>query len=121
MTSVLHGRYGLLDDLPFLPMNWFDTELSSCVITDGAINGLLLVRRITEGLYRVELLFAMQPDANINLLNLMRYTIRAAMKNRSADDVVILRRHSASTVALVKKLFPGRKGDEIIRGEKVYG
>ena len=121
MTSVLHGKYGLLDDLPFLPMSWFDTELSSCVITDGAINGLLLVRGVSEGVYRIELLFAMQPDANINLMNLMRYSIRAALSTRSKDDVIILRRHSAATEALVKKLFPGKKGDVVIRGEKTYG
>lgn len=121
MTSVLHGRYGLLDDLPFLPMSWFDTKLSSCVITDGGINGLLLVRRIREGVFRVELLFAVQPDANINLLNLIRYSARAALSERSKDDVIILRRHSQSTESLVRKLFPNRKGDEVIRGEKIYG
>lgn len=121
MTSVLHGRYGLLDDLPFLPMSWFDMTLSSCVITDGVINGLLLVRRVREGLYRVELFFAMKPDANINLLNLMRYSIRAAVSKRSKDDVVILRRHSNPAVALVKRLFPDRNGDEVMWGEKIYG
>lgn len=121
MTSVLHGRYGLLDDLPFLPMDWFDKELSSCVITDGAINGLLLISKISEGVYRVELLCAMQPDAQTNLLNLLRYSIRAALINRSLDDVIILRRHSPETEALVKKLFPDKKGAAVIRGEKVYG
>ena len=121
MTSVLHGRYGLLDDLPFLPLRWFDTKLSSCVVTDGVINGLLLVRRIREGLYMVELLFAMQPDANINLLNLIRYSVCAAIKNLSPDDKVILRRHSSSAEALIKKLFPGMKGSEVYRGEKHYG
>ena len=120
MTSVLHGRYGLLDDLPFLPMRWFDPELSSCVITDDKITGFLLVRRIKEGIYRVELLYALQPDARINLLNMIRASIRAAVAHRSADDRIILRRHSDSTDALVKMLFPGKKGEQVIQGDKTY-
>ena len=120
MTSVLHGRYGLLDDLPFLPMNWFDMELSSCVVTDNKINGFLLVRRERDDLYCVELLFAMQPDANMNLLNMMRYSIRAAIENLSPSDRIILRRHSKATEALVAKLFPEKKGDDVIRGTKEF-
>ena len=120
MTSVLHGRYGLQDDLPFLPMAWFDQELSSCVITDGGVNGFLLVHNIKPGLYRVELLYALQPDANINLLNMIRHSIRAAIKLISPEDKIILRRNSKATSALVKKLFPDKKGETVFLGAKEY-
>ena len=120
MTSVLHGRYGLQDDLPFLPMDWFDPELSSCVITDDTVNGFLLIHKVKPGLYRVELLHAMQPDANINLLNMIRYSIRAAVKLNSPEDKVILRRNSKATAALVKKLFPEKKGEAVFLGAKEY-
>ena len=120
MTSVMHGRYGLLDDLPFLPMSWFDTEVSSCVVTDDKINGLLLIHKAKPGVYMVELLFALQPDAVINLLAMIIFSINAAIKCKSSDDMIILRRHSESSEGLVKKLFPGKKGAVIIRGEKIY-
>ncbi len=120
MASVLHGRYGLQEDLPFLPMSWYDPDISSCVITDEKINGLLLVHEISRGLFRVELLFAMQPDANYNLLDMMRFSIRAAAKYRSEDDRVLLRRHTQAAESLVGKLFPGKQGEEVIIGEKVH-
>ncbi|MCR4654867.1 MAG: hypothetical protein K5770_01335 [Lachnospiraceae bacterium] len=118
MSSVFHGRYGLNEDLPFLPMSWFDPDISSCIIADDKINGMLLVHEMSSGLLRVELLFAMQPDADINLLNMMRYSIRAAGKSRSPGTRVILRRHSEQTKALIKKLFPDRKGEQVSKGSR---
>ncbi len=118
MTSVFHGKYGLLEDLPFLPITRFDPDLSCCMITDEKVNALLLVHQDKTGTLRVELLFAMQPDANVHLLNMMRYAIRTASGIRSPEDRVLLRRHNKATVQLVGKLFPGRKGASVVRGDK---
>ena len=118
MASVLHERFGLLEDLPFLPKSWYHPEISSCVITDNKINGLLLVHELASGLFRVELLFAMQPDANINLLHMMRYSIREAARLCDKDTGVILRRHNKMSEELIKKLFPDRKGKAVKKGEK---
>ncbi len=118
MASVLHERFGLLEDLPFLPMSWYHLDISSCIITDDKINGLLLVHELKEGLFIVELLFAMQPDANINLLNMIRYSIRAADRLCDKNDKVILRRHNKMSEDLIRKLFPYKKGAEVLKGEK---
>ena len=117
MSSVFHGRYGLLEDLPFLPITWFDPDISCCVLTDDRINALLLVSgRGTEG-FRVELLFALQPDANIHLLNMITYSIRAAANVGQPGDKVLLRRHNEASCALVRKLFPGKKGKTAVQGQ----
>lgn len=58
----------------------------------------------------------MQPDASINILNMMRHSIRMASKNRSSDTGVLLRRHSSYVTDLVKKLFPDKKGEPVIKG-----
>ena len=118
MAAVFHGKYGLLDDLPFVPVTRFDPDLSSCVITDEKVRGLLLIHRTLNGTYVVELLYALQPDANINLLNMIRYSIRAADEFLSMDDRVILRVHNRATGLLIKKLFPNKRGDRVIKGEK---
>ena len=118
MISVFHGMYGLLDDLPVLPVTRFDPDLSSCVITDGKVRGLLLVHRNTNGSYIVELLFAVQPDANINLLNMIRRSVREAAIFCNMEDRVILRTHNQASGLLVRKLFPGKKGDRVINARK---
>lgn len=120
MTSVFHGRYGLMDDLPFLPMTRYDPDISCCMITDERINGLLLVHEKGSDDLRVELLFAMQPDANIHLLNMMRFSIRAAERLRPLSDRVLLRRHNKASLQLIAKMFPDRKGAPVLRGERKY-
>ncbi len=120
MTSVFHGRYGLMDDLPFLPMTRFDPEISCCMITDERINGLLLVHETGMGYLRVELLFALHPDANIHLLNMMRFSIQAAEKVRPSDERVLLRRHNKAAIQVIAKMFPDKKGAPVLRGERKY-
>jgi len=117
MSCTFHERYGLNDDLPFLPMTRFDPDVSSCVITDGKVNGFILIHKTAEGDYIVELLFAVQPDADKNLLNMMRRSIAAAESFCDQDDTVILRRHNPIARALVGKLFPGKKGRAVMKGE----
>lgn len=118
MTSVFHGRYGLLDDLPHIPVTRFDPDISSCVITDDRVRGLLLVHGTKNGNYIVELLFSAEPDANINMLNMIRHSVRQAKRICSMDDRVILRTSTQAAKLLVKKLFPGKTGMRVIKGEK---
>ena len=118
MASVFHGRYGLLDDLPFLPMGRYEPEISSCVITDGKVDGLLLVHKTLSEKFIVELLFAMKPDADLKLIKMMRRSVRAAVASCNKDDIVILRRHNQMSADLVKKLFPDKTGVIVMRGEK---
>ena len=118
MASVFCGRYGILDDLPYLPMARYDQSISCCVITDDRVNGLLLVHKEEDGGFIVELLFAVQPDADINLLNMMKFSIDTAVRLCDREERVILRRHNKLTEALVKKLFPDKKGAVVIRGQK---
>ena len=119
MTSAFHGRYGLLDDLPFLPMTRFDPDISCCYIADEKVNGFLLVHKSEYGYYRVELLCAMQPDANLHLLNMMRYSILVASKTRNSEDMVLLRRHNKPSEQLIGKLFPKKSGKLVTKGERI--
>ena len=116
MNSVFHERYGLLDDLPFLPMSRYDQDISCCVMTDDKVTGLLLVHQVKPALLRVELLFSEQLDAAVNVLNMVRFSIRASVKYCEPTDEYIVRRHSRRVADLSKKLFPGKKGRAVLRG-----
>jgi len=118
MKCVFHGKYGLLDDLPFLPKTRFDPDISCCVLTDGMVSGFLLVHRMRQGCYCVELLCSDKLDAAVNILNMLRYSIRAAGDLCNPTDKVLLRMHNRAVTDIVKKLFPGKKGSKVFRGIK---
>ncbi len=117
-NCLFHGRKGLLEDLAFLPMSWFDQDVSSCVQTDGRATGFLLVHKTENDKLVVDLLFAMEPDAKINLLQMIRYSVNAAAEKYPADTEIVLRRHNDMSKGLIEKLFPDKKGVEVLTGER---
>lgn len=121
LESAFHGHYGLLEDITVLPKRRYEQKLSSCVLTDGRVTGLLLVRRIREGRFIVELLYAQQPDRGANLLHMVMHSIRAAYSILSKDDKVILCRHNDDSTVLVNKLFPDKKGPVVTKGVYSFG
>ena len=88
MNCVYHKRYGLLDDLPFLPASRFDADISSCFVQDGRICGLFLVHEVNPGTFRPELLFSVEPDASIHLLNMLRFSALAALEIGEEESVI---------------------------------
>ncbi|MCR5451133.1 MAG: hypothetical protein K6F00_00730 [Lachnospiraceae bacterium] len=117
MTHIFHGRYGLLDDLPFLPITRFDPEISCCCMMDEKINGFLLVHEIKPEHFRVELFAAIQPDAETHLLNLMRFSANALISQKSSDVKVLLTEHNKATVDLIRKIFPDIARYDVVKGE----
>ncbi len=117
-NCLFHGRKGLLEDLAFLPMSWFDQDVSSCVQTDGRATGFLLVHKTESDRLVVDLLFAMEPDSKLNLLQMIRYSVNAAMEKYPADTEIMLKRHNDMSEALINKLFPNKKGVEVLAGKR---
>jgi len=99
-------------------MSWFEQDVSSCVQTDGKATGFLLVHKTESDKLVVELLFAMEPDATINLLQMIRYSVNAAAEKYPPETEVILKRHDGNSKALINKLFPDKKGAEALAGER---
>ncbi|MCR5502804.1 MAG: GNAT family N-acetyltransferase [Lachnospiraceae bacterium] len=118
---MLNGRKGLLEDLGHLPVEWFDGDVSSVLLTDGTANGMLLVHQLPSHRLSVDLLFSAGGDSQINNLRLIIHSIRAAGEKYPEDTVVILRRHNEAVQAITNKLFPGKKGRTVLYGERKEG
>ncbi len=120
LSFTFRSRYGLLDDLPFLPISRYDPDLSCCALTDSKVDGFLLLHKIKTGLFRVELFSAMQPNAQKHLLNMMRFSAHALKNQETKDITVLLTRHDEASVQLISKMFPDKRGEEILKGHKKY-
>ncbi len=44
-NCLFRGKYGILEDLSYLPKSWFETEVSSCAVVDDTVQGILLIRK----------------------------------------------------------------------------
>lgn len=110
------GKKGLLEDLAYLPINWFEMEVSAYSAADEKVNGFLLLRKNPSGSLEVKLFIAAGPDYLVNLVGMVRYAVKKAYELYPPETKIIIRRHNDQTHAFVGKLFPGAKGEPSIRG-----
>ncbi len=120
-NCIFHGRKGILEDLEFLPMSWYDEDVSCCVQTDGRVTGFLLVNKRASGILVVDFLFALEPDARANLVSMIRFSVQAAAQKYPPETKVLIKRHNEMTHAVAKKLFPDKKGAPVLAGERREG
>lgn len=115
---LLHNSKGLLEDIAFLPKDWFDTDVSSTVMDDGRVTGLLLCHRKASGMVLIDLLYSAGNEYRIDAVNMIRYSVEAASKKYGRDAKVILRRHNDAIKEIVYRLFPDKKGEAVVIGSR---
>ena len=117
-NCIFNGKKGLLEDLEYIEKDWFEEDISCCVITDNKISGLFLIHRFPSGTLMPVLLTAIGPDARKDILYMICYSAQKVLKSYPADTGIIVRRHNDSVKALSNKLFPGKTGATVLFGEK---
>ena len=115
------GRVGINEDLAMLPMEWYEMDISSAMITDGKVNGFFLVHKKPSGVLMPVLLYATGVDARKEMLNMLRFSVNAALEKYPANTKVLIKRHDEKTKALTAYFFPGRKGKKALCGEREEG
>ena len=117
-NCLFHGKKGLVEDLEFIEKDWFDEQVSCAVINDGKVSGMLLVHRFPSGTLMPVLYTAIGPDYRSDLMQMLIFSAKKATEQYAGDTRVLLRRHNKEVSALTDRLFAGKKGAEVIRGEK---
>ena len=113
---LFRGHNGILEDIAYLPMNWFDTDISSCVVSGDLIPGLFLIRKTPSGMLIPALYFAYGADFKRNLLYMLTYSAQKAMQCYPPETPVLIMRKNAPIRSLSDKLIPGQKGAEVFCG-----
>lgn len=116
--TLFKGHTGILEDIPYLPMNWFENSISACTRSGDTVTGLFLIRKSPSGILTPVLLFAMGPESRTNLLFMLRYSLQQAFSLYPPDTVVEINRKDPSIRALTDNILPGRKGNEVFFGTR---
>ncbi len=75
--------------------------------------------KTASGRLVIDYMQAVGDNAREDISDLMRFSYRAALEKYSTDTGVVLRLHNRIVTALVDKIFPGKKGDEIYIARRV--
>ena len=115
---LFKGYTGLMDDLAYIPKNWFETDVSACVVTDEKVKGCLLIKKSPSGLLFTMLFTAFGPDYRKNLGLMMAYSAQKIVELYAEDARVVIRRHNPMVRRLTDKFFAGNKGEEVYSGSR---
>ena len=118
LNCLFHNRKGLLEDLAYLPMDWYEKEISSYTMLDDKVVGLLLIHKSVYDMLQVKLLFASGPDSQKNLLRMIVHSIKTAGELYPPDTKVTIRCESDAAAALAANLFPNVRGMNAVWGDR---
>ncbi len=114
---VYHHKMGLVEDLEYLDMDFFEPDLSCCKCTEKWITGVFLFHQNPSGIIMPELFFGGKHYKKV-LPYLMLYARNAALKKYDDETKILIRRHNDLTKELTSYLFPKKRGREVIVGER---
>ena len=115
------GRYGLAEDVSYLPRVYFENDISMYCEEDGIINGLFLCHKSPSGRITVILMTAIGNDYLKLLPHMIVCSVRAALENYPPETEIVIDRHNYSSLALGEKLFPSGFGIPIYKGTRELG
>ena len=72
------------------PPEYFDTGISSCIVKDGHVEGMLLVRREDGPTLAPVLLFSNADDLRESIRELIAFTLESASESYPPDTTVVI-------------------------------
>lgn len=112
------GQKGIMEDFGYLKRDWFDGELSTCIITDNKVSGLFLVRALPSGILMPVFMYAQGTDYTKNIVNMLTLSIKMAEKKYPPETEIQICRSKKATWDLIKKLFPRLRGGNVFFGRR---
>lgn len=106
------------EDIAFLPMSWFDKDVSSCCITDGKVDGMFLIRRNPSGSMQAILYTCTGPDSRRNLAYMLIRSVNMALNLYSHEDEVMINCRNKEISNLVEHILPGIDAGEVFAGSR---
>ncbi|MCR5098520.1 MAG: hypothetical protein K6B14_06195 [Lachnospiraceae bacterium] len=112
------NKFGLCEDIAFLPRSYFDGEVSCYCEVSNEIVGVFLVHRTPGGEIKPELLTGWSDDIKKYIPVLSTHSLLFAVEMYDARDMDILDRHNIQSLALVEKFFPDKIGVPVFIGKR---
>ncbi|WP_034444058.1 hypothetical protein [Butyrivibrio sp. AE2032] len=118
INCAFHGKKGMLEDLNYIEKDWFEGKVSCCTVHDGKISGMLLIHALPSEKLMPVLMVATGPEGQKDVLHMVLFAAKRAVENYPGDTMVLIRRHDKNVTALSAKLFAGKNGEVVTRGNR---
>ncbi len=110
------GKKGLCEDLQYLPMTWFEVDVSVYAEKDGEINGFLLFHKLPSGMISIQLMIGLDKDYKQNLVGMIRRFVINMENKYPPETKILLNRHNQASLQLTEKMLPRGFGIPVYAG-----
>ena len=110
------GHKGMLEDLAYLPLSWFERDISVCSTADDRVDGLFLVRATPSGMLIPMLYSAFGPYYAKNLFYMLFKSIERAMDKYPPETPIVICRSKKASRDIMSKILPTARGDKVFCG-----
>ncbi len=112
----MKNKRGLNDDIAYLPMRWYDPDVSCCMMLNGKVTGLLLVHRTPEGILIPVFLYSSRKAPARDMLVMICYSIGMAAQKFSDEAEVRVIRRNQEIQAMTERLFMNHETRLVFEG-----
>ena len=111
---------GSLEDLGILPFDWFEQDISSCVVSDEGVTGFFLTHVRGDNNLSIDFLRVAETGDKLDNLYMLRSGLAVALNKYPIETKVFVRRHNKEIWALLEKLLPDKSGKTVFAGEMTH-
>ena len=111
---------GSLEDLGILPFDWFEQDISSCVVSDEGVTGFFLTHVRGDNNLSMDFLHVVETGDKLDNLYMLRSGLAVALNKYPIETKAFVRRHNKEIWALLEKLFPDKIGSTVFAGEMTH-
>ena len=109
-----------MEDLGILPFDWFEQDISSCVVSDEGVTGFFLTHVRGDNNLSIDFLRVAETGDKLDILLMLRSGLAAALEKYPVETKVFVRRHNKEIWALLEKLLPDKSGKMVFAGEMTH-
>ena len=100
----------------YLPLSWFERDISVCSTADDRVDGLFLVRATPSGMLIPMLYSAFGPYYAKNLFYMLFKSIERAMDKYPPETPIVICRSKKASRDIMSKILPTARGDNVFCG-----
>ena len=115
---LFRGQKGIAEDLAYLPMTWYDKDVSVCSTSDAGVDGLFLIRCMPSGILMPVFYYAYGPYYVKNLAYMLIKSIAQAAQKYPPETPIVICRSKQASRDMAAKIMPGAKGEEVFYGSR---
>lgn len=110
---------GHMDDLMWLPADWFEPDLSCCILTEEGAKGVFLVHKTVSEKLEVQLMQGFAQALPQDILKMIQYAMISGGENYASETQIVINCCDVDTEALVEKLFHKVADTKVIVGRRI--